>query len=213
MINKKLSIIVPYRDREEHLFIFIKEMSIFLSNLNYDIVIVEQNDKKPFNRAKLLNVGFDYKKNNSDYFCFHDIDMIPLESDYSYSDKPYHLATQVSQFGGTSHPNYYGGVNIFNKQDFIKINGYGNDFWGWGGEDDDLLNRVKYYGFDLHRRKGVYKSLNHKFNGPNHENYQSNVKKLLEKYDYQTDGLNTINYDLLSIDNISDKIELIKVKI
>ena len=213
-MNKKLTIVVPYRDREEHLFIFTKEMNKFLNGINYDIVIVEQYDKKPFNRAKLLNIGFDYKKESSEYFCFHDIDMIPTEADYSYPYKPYHMATNVGQFGGSSaYPTYYGGVNIFNKEDFIKINGYSNDFWGWGGEDDDLLNRVKKVGFDLYRRKGVYKSLNHKFNGPNHENYQNNVNKLSNPYDYSIDGISSLKYELISTDSLNEFCELIKVKI
>lgn len=209
----KLSIIVPYRDRKTHMDVFSEQVPKFIKE-NFDIVFVEQFDEKPFNRAKLLNIGFDFKKDFSDYFCFHDIDMIPTEADYSYPDKPYHMATNVGQFGGSAaYPTYYGGVNIFNKEDFIKINGYSNDFWGWGGEDDDLLNRVKFNGFDLYRRKGVYKSLTHNFNGPNHENYQSNVNKLSKKYDYTTDGINTLKYDLISTEKFGDKIELIKVKI
>lgn len=210
----KLSIIVPYRDRQTHLDVFSEQIPEYIKDIDFDIVFVEQYDEKPFNRAKLLNIGFDYTKNTSDYFCFHDIDMIPTEADYSYPDKPYHMATNVGQFGGSSaYPTYYGGVNVFNKEDFIKINGYSNDFWGWGGEDDDLLNRVKFNGYDLYRRKGVYKSLAHKFNGPSHENYQNNVKKLTEKYDYSLDGLTSLEYELVSVDEMGDKIKLIKVKI
>lgn len=210
----KLSIIVPYRDRQTHLDVFSEQIPEYIKDIDFDIVFVEQYDEKPFNRAKLLNIGFDYTKNTSDYFCFHDIDMIPTEADYSYPDKPYHMATNVGQFGGSSaYPTYYGGVNIFNQEDFIKINGYSNDFWGWGGEDDDLLNRVRFNGYDLYRRKGVYKSLIHKFNGPNHENYRNNVNKLNQKYDYSLDGLTTLKYELVGVNEISDKIKLIKVKI
>lgn len=212
-LGKKLSIIVPYRNREEHLQIFINEMSQFIKNIDFNIVIVEQNDEKPFNRAKLLNIGFDHKRETSDYFCFHDVDMIPIESDYSYPDKPYHMVTYVSQFGGIAYPDYYGGVNIFNKEDFIKINGYSNDFWGWGGEDDDFLKRIKEYGYDLYRRKGTYRSLSHKFNGPNHANYEGNIIKLGSTYDYQTDGLSNLKYELVSVEKINEITELLKVKI
>lgn len=211
---KKLSIIVPYRNREEHLFTFSKEMPKFLKDLNYDIVIVEQFDKKPFNRAKLLNIGFDFKKDHSDYFCFHDIDLVPENSDYSYCENPTHLSTYCSQFNyKIPYENIFGGVTMFNKDNFIKVNGYSNNFWGWGGEDDDMFNRIKQGDYQIDRRKGVYKSLNHSFNGPNHENYQNNVKKLSDKYDYITDGINTLTYELISVDDIGDKIKLIKVNL
>lgn len=211
-MDKKLTIVVPYRDREEHMIVFTREMPKFLKGLDFNIVIVEQFDKKPFNRAKLLNIGYDYKKDKSDYFCFHDIDMIPIEADYSYPDKPYHMATKVGQFGGSvAYPTYYGGVNLFNKKDFIKINGYSNDFWGWGAEDDDLLNRVRSAGYDLYRREGNYKSLTHKFNGPNHDNYQNNVNKLVNNYDFKNDGLSNLTYELVSVDVLNEYCELIKV--
>lgn len=209
----KLSIIVPYRNREEHLNVFVSEIPKMITNVDFDIVIIEQFDDKPFNRAKLLNIGFNYKKDVSDYFCFHDVDMIPTMADYSYCDKPYHMATHVSQFGGTAYHDYYGGVNLFNKEDFIKINGYSNDFWGWGGEDDDLLKRVKKNGFDLYRRAGHYTSLRHVPNGPNHSNYHENVRKLHSEYDYNTDGINTLKYELVSVEKINELTELIKVKL
>lgn len=35
-----------------------------------------------------------------------------------------------------------GGAIAINVEDYIKVNGYSNKYWGWGGEDDDMGIRV-----------------------------------------------------------------------
>ena len=37
---------------------------------------------------------------------------------------------------------YFGGVTLFPIDLFKKVNGYSNEYWGWGFEDDDLLMRL-----------------------------------------------------------------------
>lgn len=152
----KLGIIVPYRNRKEQLKIFLKEIKKFLKDTsirNYEIIIVNQNDKKKFNRGKLLNIGFIEAKNrNCDYVIFHDVDMIPVEGSYEYSDKPLQLANnfiQEGDFKRTIQRNYFGGVTLFPTEQFEKINGYSNRYKGWGFEDDDLLLRCRELELDL----------------------------------------------------------------
>jgi predicted glycosyltransferase involved in capsule biosynthesis len=36
---------------------------------------------------------------------------------------------------------FVGGATIFTEEQFRRANGYSNDFWGWGGEDDDFYSR------------------------------------------------------------------------
>lgn len=36
---------------------------------------------------------------------------------------------------------YFGGVSSLSKEQYLKINGFPNNYWGWGGEDDDIYNR------------------------------------------------------------------------
>ncbi len=68
--------------------------------------------------------------------------MLPEEVDYSYPTKPTHLASQLSNYNyGMPYDEYFGGVTLFNKYDFELVNGYSNEYIGWGFEDDDLLNR------------------------------------------------------------------------
>jgi hypothetical protein len=118
-------------------------MEDYLKEYDYQIFVIEQGDDKSFNRGKLLNVGYEIaSKNGCDYFVFHDVDMLPEDVDYSYSDKPLHLATHLQEHDyETTYFDYFGGVTLFNREDFEAINGYSNEYWGWGFEDDDLLVR------------------------------------------------------------------------
>ena len=38
---------------------------------------------------------------------------------------------------------YFGGITSFSASQFRQINGFPNNFWGWGGEDDELYKRTK----------------------------------------------------------------------
>jgi len=144
----KLGIIVPYRNRVSHLERFTKDTVKYLKSkkIDFEIIIVEQSDDKPFNRGKLLNVGYiKAKELGCKYVVFHDVDMIPIEVDYSYSEVPMHLATnfelEYEKSKNLTFDDYFGGVTMMSNSTFETINGYSNLYWGWGFEDDDLLFR------------------------------------------------------------------------
>jgi len=169
--NHKLGIIVPYRDRPQQLKRFVKHMGEYLTDLDYQIFIIEQSDDKPFNRGKLLNIGYKFACDNGcDYFVFHDVDMLPEDVDYSYTDKPLHLATHLQEHDyETTFFDYFGGVTMFNKEDFELINGFSNEYWGWGFEDDDLLIRCLDSNLELDKQQigvgGSDEIQTFKFNG------------------------------------------------
>ena len=154
MDKHKLAIIVPYRDRREHLDIFLPHIQSFLKDKNFDykIFVIEQSDDKPFNYGKLCNSAFHLLKDEYDYFCFHDVDMLPTsdKADYSYKKIPTHLATRVQVHENTlPYLQYTGGVFIISKEDFQSINGYSNEYYGWGYTDLDLLFRMEQNGIKL----------------------------------------------------------------
>ena len=55
--------------------------------------------------------------------------------------KPNHIARVWSRYN--ANPSYIGGVTSFSSKCFEALNGFPNNFWGWGGEDDELQNRMK----------------------------------------------------------------------
>jgi predicted glycosyltransferase involved in capsule biosynthesis len=223
-MSEKLAIIVPYRDREEHLKKFIPfiESCDFLDGIDYEILIVEQEEGKPFNRGKLLNVGAIHSHTSS-YYCFHDVDMLPLISDYSYVLNPTHLAGEAEQFGfKLPYQGYFGGVTLFDKHSFIKVNGYSNDYWGWGAEDDDVMFRCVAKEIKTSRKNGKYRSLSHERNIAQ-DLYNENLRKFFgfknglnldtinQKID--SDGLTTLEYEVLEEKKISKRSTLVKVRI
>lgn len=156
MDKHRLGIIIPFRDRHQHLIEFERIVNNYFFNkdIDYKIIVVEQDDAKLFNRGMLLNVGFTYaEKMKCDYVAFHDVDMLPLNVDYSYSPKPLHIATNFSIQEGEKpremFEQYFGGVTLFPSKVFRQIDGYSNKYWGWGYEDTDLLYRCEKHGVEL----------------------------------------------------------------
>ncbi|XP_056296994.1 beta-1,4-galactosyltransferase 1-like [Pseudoliparis swirei] len=49
---------------------------------------------------------------------------------------------------------YFGGVSSMSKDQYLKINGFPNNYWGWGGEDDDIFNRLSSRGMSISRPSG-----------------------------------------------------------
>ena len=219
-MEKKLSIVVPYRKREEHLKQFIPYMEEFLGKegIPFHIYIIHQADDKPFNRAKLLNVGFK-ESEEFDYFAFHDVDMLPVDSDYSYVDCPTHLAAKAEQFGWRlPYDGYFGGVTLFDKESFVKINGYSNDYWGWGAEDDDVLLRCSIMEVSASRKDCGYRSLSHDRNIPQ-DLYNKNLEKFRDlrltptKEKILLDGLETLSYEKVKEEKLSEFCSILDVKL
>lgn len=199
-----LNIIVPYRERAEHLTIFAPYLSAYLdaSRIEHKIYIIEQGGPwRPFNRGALLNAGF-ILANNEDtdpvsWYVFHDVDMLPVTANYAYCEGPTHLVTDASQFeNGVPYDAYFGGVTGFNREDFQKVNGFSNGFWGWGSEDDDLLRRCKASGLaPIRRAGGIFRSLSHEVQiDPGMAT--ANFERLQRGTSKETDGLTSLIFEL-----------------
>jgi hypothetical protein len=128
------------------------------------IHIVEQADALPFNRGRLINAGFALVGDSADYLCLHDVDLLPLWSDYAFPMHPSRLCWYGSPNSQQKHL-YIGGVTAISCADFRLLNGFSNDYWGWGYEDHDLRLRMIATGLKAEARDGAYRPLAHPHNG------------------------------------------------
>ena len=89
-----------------------------------------------------------------DCFFFHDVDLIS-ENDhnlYECFDNPRHYSAWIDKWNyKILYGTIFGGITAYTEDAFRKINGYSNEYWGWGGEDDDLYKRTSNSGFSLMR--------------------------------------------------------------
>jgi predicted glycosyltransferase involved in capsule biosynthesis len=155
---QKLAIVIPFRNRKEHLQKLIPAIKEHLkdSGIEYKVVVVEQADDGPFNKGKLLNIGFNLTKNWADYYIFHDVDSLPenIECDYTYTDKPTLLSKYIQKDNyKEAYKTFFGCVIGMNKEDFIKINGASNKYLGWGVVDDDMYYRCYMEDLEVVRRE------------------------------------------------------------
>lgn len=150
----KLGVCVPYRNREEHLKEFVPRISKFLEDkgIEHTIYFGHQCDDKLFNRGLMKNIAAKHAFDDGcDYIVWHDIDMVPEDDscDYSFPEgNPQHIAVRISQSDyQLKYEEYFGGAVLFSKEQVERTNGYSNDYWDWGMEDDDLFWRCVMEGY------------------------------------------------------------------
>jgi hypothetical protein len=178
-MSHKLGVCIPYRNRKEHLDKLIPQLSEYLNKkgIDHKFYVGHQVDFKLFNRGSMKNIAAHTAFNDGcDYIAWHDVDMVPCldenypEPDYSYpKESPVHIATKLSKYEyGMGYDQYFGGVVLFTKEQVEATNGYSNDYWDWGQEDDDLFWRCyfeKYTSSD--KFKNYENKIIAKFNGEN----------------------------------------------
>ena len=103
-----------------------------------------------FNRALLFNVGYVEALKDFPYwdcFIFHDVDHIPEDDRnlYQCAEGPRLMTMSVDRWNYTlKYEAFFGAVTAISSTQFKLLNGYSNQFWGWGGEDDDMYKRIKH---------------------------------------------------------------------
>ncbi|XP_031571876.1 beta-1,4-N-acetylgalactosaminyltransferase bre-4-like isoform X2 [Actinia tenebrosa] len=203
----KMALIVPFRKRYEQLGIFVRHMHPMLKRqeLDYRIIIVEQSGATPFNRAILFNIGYkeSLKFKDFDCFIFHDVDLIPEDDRNMYTcpTSPRHMSVAVDKFNyQLPYASIFGGAGSFRKNHFEEVNGFSNKFWGWGGEDDDLYQRIVAKGHHLTRPSlqiGRYKMIRVHHHQSSKADPNSGAKLRNSRIRMMKDGLNSLKYKVL----------------
>ncbi|KAI1239812.1 hypothetical protein IHE44_0011246 [Lamprotornis superbus] len=245
---QKVAIIIPFRNREEHLKYWLYYLHPILQRqqLDYGIYVInqaafgvtefccehamgagaraqsttgmpalcsstgiwQQDGEEEFNRAKLLNIGFAEALKEYDYNCFvfSDVDLIPMDDRNTYKcySQPRHLSVSMDKFGfRLPYNQYFGGVSALSKEQFTKINGFPNNYWGWGGEDDDIYNRLVFKGMGISRPDAVIgkcRMIRHSRDRKNEPNPERFDRIAHTRETMNSDGLNTLSYKVLRTD-------------
>lgn len=130
-------IIIPYRSRETHLECLVGQLQRHWPEI--DICVIEQADNNYWNKGLLFNIAYKLLAKDYDYVILHDVDFIPVydQVDYGFCDVPCMIAGAASQFNYRMiYPTFFGGVVICSKEHYELVNGFSNQFRGYGGEDD-----------------------------------------------------------------------------
>ncbi|XP_034038155.1 beta-1,4-galactosyltransferase 1-like [Thalassophryne amazonica] len=208
--QQKVAIIIPFRNREQHLKYWLHYLHPILQRqqLEYGVYVINQYGDGMFNKARLMNSGFMEVQKEYDYECFvfSDVDIIPM-NDYNIHkcfSQPRHIAVLVDKFGfQLPYTWLVGGIIAMSKEQFQKINGFSNNYFGWGGEDDDLYKRIVGKGMSISRpssEEGKCRMIQHNRDlqnqpNPNRFHYLARARQDMDK-----DGINSLSYTVINVD-------------
>ena len=149
-----LLINIPYRAKGFHTFRKTQLYNLInnckeyfkLNKIEFKIIIIQQNGDDLFNRGKLLNIAF---LESEKLFSKYNVTYMHMNCDYTFNlnytfpksllyldDNFYNLFTVECMKN-----NSLGGCCLFDCKLFKSINGFPNDFYGWGGEDRGIYYR------------------------------------------------------------------------
>lgn len=183
--------------------------------LKFFILISEQTyPLKNFNRGQLINIGLFYFKNhigNPTILILHDIDILPNRDLFNQYIHEYNSMSLIPYTSDVYKKTYgfkltTGSAIYSTKPDlFIKANGFPNNFWGWGGEDNSLHFRYAKNRIPLvYNSKGNYESIDpQRITHKTKMDYLklNNIRNMrvwelldIDKKNWKENGYNQVNY-------------------
>ena len=222
MIDNVVSFIIPNRGGKD-LAKVIKNINDVYSDLNKEILVIQQEDNLPFMRGQLYNIGVKFSTGN--YVALTDNDIyhfreLPLFLIYKAYKKPiigFKYISQVDYNNGNIKVvknqlmlHGMGAFNFMAKTDFMKVNGFSNLYIGWGQEDYEFMKRFnndfcrvpQHIGHLMHPHRANVNPKNTELN--------RQLFKEFDKRNYLEDGIKQTTFDLISEEQ-KDGYKLIKV--
>ena len=222
----KLNVIIPIRNREKDLYNITNVLEKIFEKQDIDAryIIIEQEKGKKFNKGKISNAAFliSRKDNFSDNYLFNDVDLWPNKA----SVINYRKKTSNSFIHPYGHKHCLGGFFMTDKSCFEKINGYSNNYWGWGGEDVDLQNRANAHRVFIDRKNFMdrgHKDIRDDISSQtiksnknlSNQIYKKNKLELYKKNpsSVHSDGLSTCKYNIVSQQNYKNNPKMKRILI
>jgi hypothetical protein len=231
----KYSIIIPYRDREEHLSILLPRLQEVFEGTEYEIIVSEQDNDDNFQISCVQNVG--YEKSTGDIVIFHQVDYVPADDvSYEVDDVPI-LPARIGIFLDKDNQSpreytdipagyrkwsneiddrFYGGVICMKRNHFESINGFNPKYRGWGNEDEDLRERFVWANIPVKRNKtGTFYCLYHTDNGDMNNKDESGKKDFFDGKKYYIENAfeeRHIGYRNMKADVVEFETELKNVR-
>ncbi|UJR09558.1 hypothetical protein I4U23_013794 [Adineta vaga] len=206
LARHRIAIIVPYRDRIDILkqFLYHTHQVLQRQQLDYRIYVCEQAYDKIFNKGIVMNGCFkEILKLQPDTPCFvmHDVDLLLIDDRNMYTCPrfPRHLSVAIDKFHFyLPYTELVGGVLAMRREHYFLVNGYSTNYWGWGGEDDDMHARIVNKNLKVERPPASlarYTMLKH-----THQKLNPARMKVLRTAHIRidSDGVNNVKYQLLN---------------
>lgn len=195
------TIIVPYRNRPQHLKKFVEHTNKHFPNA--PIAIIEQLGDRPFNRGRLLNIGA--LEFPDAYLIMHDVDML-LHPDEWYDASPF---AQVVQMAGSKIQlkDYLGGVTMFTGDIFHVAGGYHNDYFH-RAEDNEMRFNLQHLGIPVLEAHKRFEVLDHP---RNKQEFIAALWQRAQQKRSQQNQLASCVYSIEGREKINDLTTLIKV--
>lgn len=221
MINDVVSFIIPNRGGKD-LDKVIKNINTVYSDMNKEIIVIQQEDNLPFMRGQLYNIGVKFSTGN--YLALTDNDIyhfrkLPLFLIYENCKKPIIGFTHISQIDynngkpkiiNTEKRGGTGAFNFMTKTDFFKVNGFSNLYIGWGAEDIDFMKRFNNEYVRVPQNLGHIQHPRRLNVNPKNSELNQQLVNDFKNRDYLKDGVKQTTFNLISEEQ-KNNYKLIKV--